>query len=247
MALELSPDIILLDTSLEDKGSYEVISYLCKHPVTIDIPIVVTTSMDISRGDERALMESHVHKVIRKDRDVREQLLSEMFRLEKLNPERARLLDPQTKLFNRRYFDKRLTEELKRAERYSLDLSALLIHLDQPAPTSPDFLEALLGLAGLLRGNLRAADPLARFDEGSFAVLLPETHRQAGYEAANKIVALARSAKLQNQQSEDIKVTVSVAVAGCDRCQTTLDAIITRLQETLAEIQKRGGDAAQLE
>jgi len=246
VALELSPDVILVDTSIAEPGNFEVVAYLCKHPVTIDIPVVVTTSMEISREEEQELIASHVQKIIRKDEDAREQLLTEMFRLEKLNPERAKLLDPETRLFNRRYFDKRLAEELKRAERYALDLSVLLIHMDTPSSASPDFQIAFEWVAGLLRGNLRAADPLARFDAGSFAVLLPETHQASGLDAARKVVELVRSGNLQNDDGEDIKVTVSVAAAGCDHCQATADELIARLQKTLADIQKHGGNTAQL-
>lgn len=245
LALEQSPDIILLDMALSDPNSYEVISFLCKHPVTIDTPIVVTTSREIS-AEEEDLLSGQVQKIIRKNRDVREELLCEMFRLEKLNPERAKLVDMETGLFNRRYFDKRLAEEIKRAERYTLDLSVVVVAMDRDPDAAIPHHEMLNALAGILRANVRAADPLSRYNTSSFAVLLPETTSEAGYLAGRKIVAIVRGENPRSRDGSVIDLTVSVAVTGCQAGVMTPNELIVKLEETLAGITKRGGDAAQL-
>lgn len=245
LALEQSPDIILLDMALSDPNSYEVISFLCKHPVTIDTPIVVTTSREIS-AEEEDLLSGQVQKIIRKNRDVREELLCEMFRLEKLNPERAKLVDMETGLFNRRYFDKRLAEEIKRAERYTLDLSVVVVAMDRDPDAAIPHHEMLNALAGILRANVRAADPLSRYNTSSFAVLLPETTSEAGYLAGRKIVEIVRGENPRSRDGSVIDLTVSVAVTGCQAGVMTPNELIVKLEETLAGITKRGGDAAQL-
>jgi diguanylate cyclase (GGDEF)-like protein len=225
LALEHCPDIVLMDLALAGPASYEITS-----------------------KEELALMESRVEKIIRKGQDVREQLLTEMFRLEKLNPERARLVDPETRLFNRRYFDKRLAQELNRATRYSLDLSVLLIEMNHPVEaedSDSSRLDKLSKLAGLLRGNIRAADPLSRFDEHRFAVLLPETDKEAGFMVAGKVVDMVRTQQLREAASSG-SMTVSVAVTGCHGGELTGKELIDRLTDTLEKINKRGGDAVQL-
>jgi DNA-binding response OmpR family regulator len=103
-ALEYCPDVIILDLKIAGASSYDVISFLQKHPLTVDIPVVVTTDKSLSAQEEQILDKNHVEKVIHKREDSREQLLREIFRLEKLHPERAKMVDPETRLFNRRYF-----------------------------------------------------------------------------------------------------------------------------------------------
>ncbi|MHB1390682.1 MAG: response regulator [Thermoleophilia bacterium] len=245
LALEQSPDIILLDMGLSGPNSYDVISFLSKHPVTIDTPIVVTTSREISE-EEEDILSAHVQKIIRKNRNVREQLLHEMFRLEKLNPERAKLVDVETGLFNRRYFDKRLAEEIKRAERYALDLSVLVVAMDRDPEAAIPHHEMLNALAGILRANVRSADPLSRYDISSFAVLLPETTLESANLAGRKIVELVRGEAPRSRDGSIMDLTVSVAVTGCHAGVLAPGDIIARLDETVAKITKRGGDAAQL-
>jgi diguanylate cyclase (GGDEF)-like protein len=247
MALEQSPDIIIIDFNLPDIPIQKVISFLRKHPITVNTPIIVTRDRDISPVDERQLLDSHIEGIIPKSESGRKQLLGEMFRLEKLHPEKALLIDSETRLFNRRYFDKRLAEEVKRAQRYSLDLSVLLIGLDHPAAgitTSPA--ERLSTLAGLLRSNIRAADPLARYDTDRFGMLLPETTKEAGFNAAKKIVELVREHQSRKHGGDPDKLTVSIAIAGDHGGLLAPDQLTGKLEETLQALAEQGGDAARL-
>ncbi|MHB8158908.1 MAG: response regulator [Thermoleophilia bacterium] len=247
MALEQSPDIIIIDFNLPEIPIQKVISFLRKHPITVNTPIIVTRDRDISQVDERRLLDSHIEGIIPKGESGRKLLLGEMFRLEKLQPEKALLIDSETRLFNRRYFDKRLAEEVKRAQRYSLDLSVLLIGLDHPAAgitTSPE--ERLSTLAGLLRSNVRAADPLARYDTDRFGMLLPETTKEAGFNAAKKIMELVREHQSREPAGDPDKLTVSIAIAGDHGGLLAPDRLTGRLEETLQALAEQGGDAARL-
>lgn len=244
VALEHNPDVIIVDQMLPGNTCYDVVAFLQNHPVTVDIPVIVTTSRDLTSNEELKL-GSNVRKVARDD-DSREQLLGEVFRLEKLQPERARLMDRQTRLYNRRYFEKRLAEELNRTRRYMLDLSALLISIDQRSPDPREHAAMVQSLAGLLRGNVRAADPLGRYDANRFCVLLPETPREAGYKVANKIVSLVRNADLK-VAGKDIQLTVSVAATGFSSDEAPgIEEVIERLEQGLLALSERGGNGSQL-
>ncbi len=245
IALENSPDIIIIDFSLPGTPSFEVISFLRKHPVTVNTPVIVTTEKDISRSDEDMLNESHVERIIRKSDSSRDQLLGEMFRLEKLHPEKALLIDSETRLFNRRYFEKRLAEEVKRAQRYSLDLSVLLIVLDRGKGRAASQADRLALLSGILRSNIRAADPLSRYGASCFGVLLPETSKEAAFKAAKKIVKIVRAHEAADGD-DSASITVSVAVTGDHGGSTTPDELVAKLEETLFTLTEQGGDAARL-
>jgi diguanylate cyclase (GGDEF)-like protein len=244
VSLEHNPDVIIVDQMLPGCGCYDVVSFLQGHPVTVDIPVIVTTNRELT-DDEQKKLGSHVRKVIRDD-ESREQLMGEMFRLEKLQPERAQLVDRQTRLFNRRYYEKRLAEELNRTRRYMLDLSTLLVSIDQRTSDPGEQMAIVASLAGVLRGNVRAADPLSRYDANRFCILLPETPRESGYKVAKKIVELVRKTDFVHK-GKRLRLTVSVATAGFNADEaTTVDEVITALEETLLDISERGGDGAQL-
>ena len=244
LALEQSPDIIVVDFGLPDSTIFDVITFLRKHPITVNTPIIVTTDKNISHSDEGLLRSSRVERIIPKGENGRDHLLGEMFRLEKLNPEQALLIDRETRVFNRRYFDKRLAEEVKRSQRYSLDLSLLLIGLDRVAGRSPAHAERLATLAGILRSNIRAADPLARYDAGSFGVLLPETSKEAGFMAAKKIVEIVRTHESHDATGETPPLTVSVAATGDRAGFLTPGQLTEKLEAMLMTLKERGGDAA---
>ncbi|MHB8859803.1 MAG: response regulator [Thermoleophilia bacterium] len=243
LALEQSPDIIIIDFQLPGTGIFDVLTFLRDHPLTVNTPIIVTTGKDISRNDEELLRGSRVEKIIPRGEHGRDHLLGEMFRLEKLNPEQAMLIDRETRMFNRRYFDKRLAEEVKRAQRYSLDLSLLLIGLDRGG-RSPAHSERLTALAAILRASIRAADPLARYDTDRFGVLLPETSKEAGRMAARKIVEIVREHQQQDPAQGTLPLTVSVASTGDYGGALTPDQLTTKLEAMLKTLEERGGDAA---
>lgn len=245
MALEQSPDVIILDAHIERASIFDVVSFLQRHPLTMDIPVIVTSGKELSNGEARLLDEKHVRKVIFKGNDSRQQLLSEVFRLEKLQPDRARLVDAETGLSNRRYFEKRLAEEIRRAERYKLDLSVLMIELDKASGPAPR--EAMLAaLTGMLRSNIRAADALSRYDDSRFAVLLPETSRDDSLRVAQKLVDMIHYLKFTDDSGDPFRLTVSIAVSDCPHGSASASMLALRLEEALGEITAAGGDAARL-
>ncbi len=245
MALEQSPDVIILDAHIEGASIFDIVSFLQRHPLTMDIPVIVTSGKELSAGEARLLDEKHVRRVIFKGGDSRQRLLSEVFRLEKLQPERARLVDAETGLFNRRYFEKRLAEEIRRAERYKLDLSVLMIGLDEM--NDPAARGAMLAaLTGMLRSNIRAADALSRYDDARFAVLLPETSRQDSLKVAQKLVDMIRYLKFTDDAGNPFRLTVSIAVTDCPQGSASASMLTLRLEKALQELAGAGGNAVKL-
>jgi two-component system cell cycle response regulator len=88
--------------------------------------------------------------------------------------------DPLTGLWNRRYFDERMAEELDRARRHpSRRLSVMIIDVndfkrlnDSLGHAEGD--RALCWVAAFLKGHLRAHDVCCRIGGDEFAVILPE-------------------------------------------------------------------------
>jgi RNA polymerase sigma-B factor len=93
------------------------------------------------------------------------------------------VVDSQTRLYNRRYFDNRLEEELSRSSRSVSPLAVLLIELEGYEHITRAYgtlraEETLRNAAGLIRSTVRKADIVTRFDVCTFGLLLPHTGSQ---------------------------------------------------------------------
>jgi RNA polymerase sigma-B factor len=98
--------------------------------------------------------------------------------------EEQTVVDPSTRLYNRRYFDSRLEEELSRASRHQYPLSVVLVNLDGIENVSRAYgtirgEEATRQAAELIRGGVRRVDIVTRFDNSTYALVLPHTGSHA--------------------------------------------------------------------
>jgi len=131
----------------------------------------------------------------------------------------AAAVDPLTGLFNRRYFETRLDEEIQRARRYSLDLALLVIDADN-FKFFNDLLGHLVGdtilrgMADLLRRSVRAFDVCTRLGGEEFAILMPGSSAESAVASAERI-----RQRIQDHRFESLAVaptlhpTISIGVA----------------------------------
>jgi len=100
----------------------------------------------------------------------------------------AAIKDELTGLYNRRFLDAIIEEEISRAERYEIPLSAFMIDIDYfkkindqwGHPVGDDVLKMLMN-------NTRMSDYLIRIGGEEFIVLLPNTNVDGAYKAAEKV------------------------------------------------------------
>jgi len=76
------PDVIILDLMMPGMSGFEVAGALKESPETANIPIVVLTSKEISADDRREL-QSKVSSFVQKGKSAREQLVTEIRRLQR--------------------------------------------------------------------------------------------------------------------------------------------------------------------
>ena len=96
----------------------------------------------------------------------------------------ASIVDPLTRLYNRRYYENRLTEELQRASRSDTEISVMFVQLIgwQAYSRANGTLktdEVITQIADTLRKTLRRVDIVTRYTEEAFALILPCTGEHA--------------------------------------------------------------------
>ena len=129
------------------------------------------------------------------------------------------LTDPLTQLHNRRYLDRRLEEELARANRYNQPLSCLFVDADHFKQINDHYGHqvgdlVLKELASRIRSQLRASDIATRYGGEEFALLLPQTCLEEALLLAERIrLEVASNPILLSDGSSRIRLTVSIGVS----------------------------------
>jgi len=109
--------------------------------------------------------------------------------------------DTLTGLYNRRYFQDRLVQEIARARRLGQTLCAAVIDVDRFKAIN-DSLGHVAGDAALrqtadaLIASARAYDVVARIGGDEFAVIFPETDSRSGVAAAERLLAAIREKRI---------------------------------------------------
>jgi diguanylate cyclase (GGDEF)-like protein len=127
------------------------------------------------------------------------------------------LIDPLTRVKNRRSLYQCLQQEIARADRDLQPLSCMFIDLDYFKRINDRFGHdtgdlALKRLADLIRPNLRASDHLARFGGEEFVVLLPNCNVKTAHQIAERIRKMVENHALSTAQGEKFKMTCSIGI-----------------------------------
>lgn len=146
--------------------------------------------------------------------------------------ERKADTDPKTGLFNHRYFELHMESELTRANRFDRPLTIIMADLDLLRNINNTYGhlagdEVLMGIAKILKQNVREYDVVARFGGEEFSILMPETTVELAYERAEMIRQVIEKSDFNVPTSvTPIKVTMSFGIAGRENFSQTAKEII---------------------
>lgn len=132
-------------------------------------------------------------------------------------------IDTLTNVFNRRYFNHRLTEEVARASRFERALSLAICDLDRFKCLNDTYGHqagdvVLRYLAQTLRRSVRAIDLVSRLGGDEFAVLMPDTDAEECAVLAERLRQAVSSGGFtlggrdSNARAIDLRLSVGVAV-----------------------------------
>ncbi len=149
--------------------------------------------------------------------------------------------DPLTGLYNRRFFNYRIEEELVRTQRQKQVLAILLCDLDHfksfndtQGHHAGD--EVLKALAKSTQESIRGTDLVFRWGGDEFLVVLSNTTREGVMIAADRIRTTIRKVSQSNRLGLDL----TIGIALYPEHGTRIDDLI-RLAERALDIAKKGG------
>jgi two-component system, cell cycle response regulator len=128
------------------------------------------------------------------------------------------LTDPLTGIANRRFFERRLSEEVERWLRRQEPLTYMLVDIDHFKQVNDRYGhqvgdQVLQQVAELLGRDLRGVDLLARYGGEEFMLLLPNTTRVQATAIAQRLCGNVARHPFAVADGESLKTSVSIGVA----------------------------------
>ncbi|MBI5554633.1 MAG: diguanylate cyclase [Elusimicrobia bacterium] len=155
------------------------------------------------------------------------------------------LLDGLTKIYNRRYFDELLRQEIGRSSRYLQFFSLLMIDVDNfkhfnDCYGHPAGDEILKELADILNVKTRITDFAARYGGDEFAIIAPHTNRPGALLLATRLsdVISQRDFIIAGKIIAKIRVSIGLATFGEDT--NDKDELIRRADAALYQAKRLG-------
>jgi diguanylate cyclase (GGDEF)-like protein len=157
--------------------------------------------------------------------------------------------DGLTGVFNRRYFDQYLPQEVLRCRRYGRPLSLLYVDLDRFKAINdlhghPAGDLVLRHLAGQLVAGLRDVDIVVRMGGDEFAVILPEVGPEGAQIAAERLFkSIAQNyVSLEPLGLPGVNITVSMGIASLSDSILDYKDLVRLADESLYKAKGSGGN-----
>lgn len=151
-------------------------------------------------------------------------------------------LDELTGLYNRRYYNKHFQIEFKRAQRYGHDLSVVFLDIDNFKSINDRYGhstgdEVLCMVAEVLNKKTRGSDICIRYGGDEFIILLPETHKLAASETAEK---LRRAISDLHVPPNGSSISISIGIASYQQDTIEPKRLIELADRALLDAKKAG-------
>jgi diguanylate cyclase (GGDEF)-like protein len=246
---ESHPDLVLLDVMMPRMNGFEVCKIIKSNEDTNFIPVILVTAlnelqdkikgMDSGADDFISKPFNKLELLTRVKSLLRIKLLNEELKEKVIELQRAKeklrqlaITDGLTELYNYRYFQEQLQQELNRARRHNLNVSVAMIDIDyfkhyNDHHGHPAGDMVLKDIARLLKDNIRNIDTAARYGGEEFALVLIETNKKSAKIVAEKIRKLVEDHSFPYEENQpNGKLTISAGVATFPEDGEELDTLI---------------------
>ncbi len=153
--------------------------------------------------------------------------------------EELTVVDELTGLYNFRYFTRKLRTEIRRADRYELPLSLIMVDIDWFKQCNDTYGHlfgnvVLQELASRITESVRDVDEVCRYGGEEFVVILPLTKKPDAQMIGERIRRRVEQDEFGNgHEGFKVKITVSAGVASYPENGRTSKELIERLDQAL--------------
>lgn len=164
--------------------------------------------------------------------------------------DQGNMTDPLTGIYNRRYLEHRLADEIVRAQRYSLPLSIFILGIDQSKKADTAYGRQIADLtvthlAKLLLEYVRESDEVAHYDQDKILVVASNTSIHDTHLLAERIrqrIAVQPLLHAKNETVERIAISISIGVATLQGGFDSLEKLLQRAEVALQRAHQAGGN-----
>jgi len=151
-------------------------------------------------------------------------------------------LDGLTGIFNRRFFELRIIEEIERARRYGTGMAVIMADIDQFKRLNDEFGhvlgdEVLRQASSLFHQQLRKIDVVCRYGGEEFGILLTQTNADHAMKIAEKLRQMVASWQFPGVPRT---VTISAGTAAFPEHGTTRDELVRAADAALYAAKQAG-------
>jgi two-component system cell cycle response regulator len=248
------PDCIVSEVDLPVMDGYEFCRKLRELPRLENVPFVFISSQGKNGEDTlkglKLGADDFVNRPVIPDEVVLrvEVILKRLQILQKLT-----ITDEVTGLFNRRYFDQRLDEEVERLKRYNRPLAVWVIDLDKFKQVNDNFGHAagdqvLRDVGNFIQDQLRKSDIIARYGGDEFAIIMPEHSGERIDRTGERLRQSVEDHRIDLSEGGNVGVTISMGgVWIAEKSGASSSDIIRMADSRLYEAKGKGRNCVELE
>lgn len=157
------------------------------------------------------------------------------------------ITDDCTGVYNSRHMFTVLAEEVRRSERFGYEFTILFVDIDHFKRINDEYGHLigskLLGEFGrCLRRNLRLVDAAFRYGGDEFAVLLPQTSKEAALHVAKRLMNTFRNMQWLTDEGLSLTLRVSIGIATYPLDGDTSHAIVQSADDLMYQVKNAGRD-----
>jgi diguanylate cyclase (GGDEF)-like protein len=159
--------------------------------------------------------------------------------------------DDQTECFNRRYFDRCLSEEIYRARRYAQPLAVVFLDLDNLREINARFGHAVGSrtvreVARRLVGGIRGSDRSFRYGGDEFCLVLPATELGGALELCERLRSAIAGRPFVADIGTHVNVTASFGIASYPEHARTSLGLVKCADEAMQRAKREGKDSVRV-
>lgn len=131
--------------------------------------------------------------------------------------------DGLTELYNHRYFQEQMQNQVSHSKRYGVPLSLIIIDIDFFKKFNDTYGHqsgdaVLRQVAFALKKNIRATDIVCRYGGEEMSIILPNTKYEEAVGIANKLCTIVseKKCKLANGKESNVTISLGVSTYGAD-------------------------------